>query len=136
MLFWTQVRLFKGFNVSKSPSILASSKTNSDTFRNFRVIFFSVISVAQIFMEILLGDIDWERFFISDNLISNFLENFHNVFFQISYTWFTHTIILNQRIDNTFSEDKLIRFDSSFLNCSSYQMKIENFFLLEISVTW
>ena len=135
MLFWTQVRLFKGFNVSKSPSVLASSKTNSDTFRNFRVIFFSVISVAQIFMEILLGDIDWERFFISDNLISNFLENFHNVFFQISYTWFTHTIILNQRIDNTFSEDKLIRFDSSFLNCSSYQMKIENFFLLEISVT-
>lgn len=135
MLFWTQVRLFKGFNVSKSPSILASSKTNSDTFRNFRVIFFSVISVAQIFMEILLGDIDWERFFISDNLISNFLENFHNVFFQISYTWFTHTIILNQRIDNTFSEDKLIRFDSSFLNCSSYQMKIENFFFLEIGVT-
>lgn len=135
MLFWTQVRLFKGFNVSKSPSVLASSKTNSDTFRNFRVIFFSVISVTQIFMEILLGDIDWERFFISDNLISNFLENFHNVFFQISYTWFTHTIILNQRIDNTFSEDKLIRFDSSFLNCSSYQMKIENFFLLEISVT-
>lgn len=136
MLFWTQVRLFKGFNVSKSPSVLASSKTNSDTFRNFRVIFFSVISVTQIFMEILLGDIDWERFFISDNFISNFLENFHNVFFQISYTWFTHTIILNQRIDNTFSEDKLIRFDSSFLNCSSYQMKIENFFLLEISVTW
>lgn len=135
MLFWTQVRLFKGFNVSKSPSILASSKTNSDTFRNFRVIFFSVISVTQIFMEILLGDIDWERFFISDNLISNFLENFHNVFFQISYTWFTHTIILNQRIDNTFSEDKLIRFDSSFLNCSSYQMKIENFFFLEIGVT-
>ena len=135
MLFWTQVILFKGFNVSKSPSVLASSKTNSDTFRNFRVIFFSVISVTQIFMEILLGDIDWERFFISDNLISNFLENFHNVFFQISYTWFTHTIILNQRIDNTFSEDKLIRFDSSFLNCSSYQMKIENFFLLEISVT-
>ena len=75
------MRLFKGLNISKPSSILASSKTDGDSFRNFRVILFSVISVAQIFMEILLGDIDWERFFVSDNFISNLLENLNDIFF-------------------------------------------------------